>query len=287
MFIVNCIGGLGNQLFQYGLYVRLKSEYPRENVFFDIQMFDKYTLHNGYELDSIFNLDIDYANKYQKLLLTSHGFTSSVRAIRKIFPKFEVIEREECEFQYFPEFIENKENKYYKGYWQNYKYLIPVKEKLRKELSFSLDINDNKNIQCLNEIRNSNSVSIHVRRGDYIGHSLLGGICDLDYYKRAIKKTYELIDNPVFYIFSNDVSWVKENFAFINPIIIDFNKGCDSYKDMMLMSQCKLNVIANSSFSWWGAFLNNNQKYNVITPIYWTNSLIETKSLSPDDWISV
>lgn len=146
----------------------------------------------------------------------------------------------------------------------------------------------------MKKIINSNSISLHVRRGDYENNSsakrLHGGICTLNYYKQAIELVASRIKNPVFFIFSNDLKWARENLELekYKQVLVNLNKGNNSYKDMYLMSKCKHNIIANSSFSWWGAWLNANPKKIVICPKRWyNNKRLDSKDIVPESWIRI
>ena len=132
-----------------------------------------------------------------------------------------------------------------------------------------------------------NSVSIHVRRGDYLNgyyYETLGKICDIAYYQRAIGTIKERVDNPHFYIFSDDPDYVTENLTIENATFVNFNRGNDSWQDMYLMSQCKHNIIANSTFSWWGAWLNNNPQKVVVAPSHWFANMDNDEIVLPE-WI--
>ena len=139
-------------------------------------------------------------------------------------------------------------------------------------------------------LRTKSSVTIHVRRGDYLKSDIFSGICSLEYYKNAIIKACSLLENPIFLIFSNDSEWCIENFKEVlgnNKVyFISNNKGSDSYRDMQLMSKARCNIIANSSFSWWGAYLNKRGDQIVIVPNKWTNQL-EDKDIYLDNWIRI
>ena len=133
------------------------------------------------------------------------------------------------------------------------------------------------------------SVSLHIRRGDYLlpeNRELFGGICTLDYYRRAIDYILDKVKNPFFFIFSNDIVWVKENMNISNSLFITWNSGKDSWQDMFLMSKCKHNIIANSTFSWWGAWLNKNPQKIVISPSRFFN-VSNNSDIVPDTWTSI
>ena len=154
------------------------------------------------------------------------------------------------------------------------KYFEGIENDIKKDFRFKNQL-DNKNLEILNEIENSNSISIHIRRGDYMSpenYNMYGCIATPTYYKKAIKVIEEKVENPTFFVFSNDMDWVKKNIQINSRVFyIDINSGNGSYKDMQLMSNCKHNIIANSSFSWWGAWLNENKNKIVIAPKKWIN----------------
>jgi hypothetical protein len=149
---------------------------------------------------------------------------------------------------------------------------------------------NSKNFEIIDKINSTNSVSIHIRRGDYITDkyaSIYDGVCGVEYYDRAIKHILSKIENPIFFVFSDDCEWVKNNIDVPNANFIEWNLGKNSYIDMFLMNQCKHNIIANSTFSWWGAYNNSNLRDGiVISPVKWfaSDSFIEPL-IFPERWI--
>lgn len=285
MKIVNILGGLGNQMFQYALLVGLREAF-HEEVRVDVSGFSKYHLHNGLELERIFPIKLKQAETLP-FHIKKHTLSRYInRYAPFLFPH--------CQFEY-PDyrciddiFTKNRGNCYYLGYWQHYKYQSAYREQLLKVFDFARPLNDI-NEKTAEKMKMCNSIGIHVRRGDYLKHKLYKGICNLDYYKTAIGRLLEMIDNPSFFIFSNDMDWCKENLKKIignNEIVyVDWNKGQDSYCDMQLMTFCNSLVIANSSFSWWGAFLNGNQN-RIIAPKVWMNTDYNYEIQMPN-WIKV
>lgn len=272
MKIVKCIGGLGNQMFQYAIYKYMLN--IDNDTFLDISDFEDYNLHNGFELERVFNLDINYANysdiKNLKIEKKQY-FKKLLRKINKRFVSHKIIDAYK-----FDERIFQMKNVYLEGYFQNINYIKLVEKELRKDFSFNYNNLDRLNQNLINEIKSqTNSVSIHIRRGDYVddlsAFKIYGGICDKEYYEKAIKIIQDKVHNPKFYVFSNDINWVKSNLTINNCIYIDWNKDINSYKDLILMSNCKHNIIANSTFSWWGAWLNSNDDKIVVMPKKWTN----------------
>jgi hypothetical protein len=186
----------------------------------------------------------------------------------------------------------NTNKKYLEGFWQSYKYLDPIRKTLLEEITLKNPIED-KYRELLNQVDNTNSVSIHIRRGDYINnpktkwaHYTFG----IEYYEQAIKKIKEKIQNPTFFVFSDDMKWVKENLKTNSPTIYIQKPTVvkEDEEEMMIMSRCKNNIIANSSFSFWGAWLNQNPNKIVIAPEKWNNRYQkEYKDLLPSDWIKI
>lgn len=298
MKIVNIIGGLGNQLFQYAFAVALKAHNPEEEILIDTShfhtlFFKKYkgrNLHYGYELDKILGkVLIPVATPRQLAHLTRYMPNYLIsRFLRRYLPKLKTEYLEKADFLFDSEALSQKESLYYEGYWQAADYFSGIEEIIKE--AFRFKALDYENLKLVSKMQSSSSVSIHVRRGDYVTSAGFGGICDLGYYSRAIDYVLNHIDNPQFYIFSNDIKWCEENLIPLmknNPhCLVSHNKGSDSYKDMELMSYCHTNIIANSSFSWWGAFLNHNDKSLVICPTKWSNHCPNT-DIYLKSWIKV
>ncbi|HIP25044.1 MAG TPA: alpha-1,2-fucosyltransferase, partial [Archaeoglobus profundus] len=170
------------------------------------------------------------------------------------------------------------------GYWQTEKYFSDIRTDILKDFTVkekNTEIVDN----YLKQINNSNSVSIHVRRGDYLNHPDIG-VLDISYYKNAIEYIYNKVENPTFYIFSNDISWCEKNLDFIDDKII-INNTKSEIEDISLMKNCKYNIIANSSFSWWSAWLNINPSKIIIAPKIWMVKNPNNCKWVPDSWIEL
>jgi len=291
MRIVKVIGGLGNQMFQYALYLSLKDKFQNERILIDKRLFNSYKLHNGFEIDRVFHLDsVEYATQDEIKLVTFNVWNYKMQRIaRRILPRLETEFIEENEF-FYDNNVFNKGDLYYEGYWQNYNYFKELGSLIRNSFQFKNDLSL-LNSNLLNEIsKEAQSVSIHVRRGDYLNHKTFGGICNSNYYLNAIEYVKNIFHNPIFYFFSNDFTWCRD---VLLPLIgdskyffIDWNTKQDSYIDMQLMSYCKFNIIANSSFSWWAAWLNPNKDKKVIAPVKWTQNVI-SKDILPPDWILI
>lgn len=285
MQIVWCSGGLGNQMFQYAFYRSL--QLGGKNVALDISGFDGYELHNGFELDKVFSIKINLADKM--LVNDIKQKISQVNLLKRIWWKIFVNSRlgiEQKDFGYSSKFNNLQGLKYLKGYWQSEKYFDKFAAIIRDDFTFSVLNEINQPIA--EYILKANSISIHVRMGDYVNHPLHGGVCTIDYYQRAIDFIKSEVEDPMFFVFSNDVEWCKKNLQLENTIYVTGNDGENSYRDMQLMSMCKHNIIANSSFSWWGAWLNNNSDKIVIAPEKWFNDEnINTCDLLPESWMKI
>lgn len=284
MIIVRVFGGLGNQIFQYAFYKCL--EFNNDDVYLDISDYNIHHHHNGFELDKVFKIKFNKATNKEIKKISFDKKSFLYRLIRKIF-KIELVKTSEytemkdiCDVK-----IGNIEQEvYFNGFWQDIKYVEFIENELRKELIFNEKLSG-KNKDVIDKFIGRETVSIHIRRGDYLNNKSLGGICNNEYYLNAIEYINKVIDRPVFFIFSDDIEWVKNNFKLKSECIyVDWNKEEESYKDMQLMSMCKHNIIANSTFSWWGAWLNMNRNKIVICPKKWFNN--KNSNLQVNDWIS-
>lgn len=271
MIIVKVTGGLGNQMFQYALYKSLKIK--GNDVRLDpTSYYNVKKEHNGYELEKVFDIHPNNAKQSEIDKFDENNINILRRIKRKLLGDTKFIY--DTNEYVFNENLYKLKNSYLNGYWQSINYFKDIESELREDFTFKNEL-DIKNLEILNEIENSNSVSIHIRRGDYMSpqnFKIYGNIATEEYYKESIRIIEEKIENPTFFVFSNDMEWVKENIKINSKAFyIDINSGDDSYKDMQLMSNCKHNIIANSSFSWWGAWLNENKNKIVIAPKKWIN----------------
>lgn len=286
MKVIKIIGGLGNQMFQYSLFLSLCRRFPDEDIFTDTSYFSTYHLHNGLELERVFNIGLNQA-PFGKLLKVTYPvkWYKLSRAIRKFLPKRKTELVDTTEFVYNPE-VFTPHSKYYDGYWQAYIYFDDYRDLILEKFRFSMPINSESRKLIAELDANGNSVSIHIRRGDYLKDSIFAGVCGIEYYEKALDYIFSKISNPVFYVFSDDIDWCRDN---ITPLLngcecrfVDWNRGTDSPLDMLLMSKCSNNIIANSSFSWWGAYLNRHSEKIVCAPVKWTKTMSECHIQLPD-----
>jgi len=293
MIIVNIIGGLGNQMFQYAFGYATSKE-NNTKIKLDVRGFDAYSLR-AYEL-GLFNIEenLELQSTYSFLLNQLNGKNNSPlsKASRKVlrrllrFTKFYYQENKDYTFD---EGVFNiKIDTYFYGYWQNEKYF----KKYRKELLevFTLKNLHSKTIEYQQQIIKSEAVSLHIRRGDYVNDAFTNsvhGVCDIEYYKRAVMEVLKSKKQAHFFIFSDDLDWTKGNLDFIeNKTFVRLESNISDHEEMYLMSQCKYNIVANSSFSWWGAWLNQNSDKKVIAPKKWfKEGKLNSKNIIPNSWM--
>jgi len=290
MIITHIIGGLGNQMFQYaaGRALTIAKEV---SLLLDVSDLDQYPLHHGFELSRVFPITAEVATREDlRQLLGWRAHSLAFRILcRKPLSRFRrrslVIEPH---FNYWDSIRDVPEDCYIRGYWQSEKYFENIAGIIRRDFDFSSPMGS-ANQESAKRINSCNSVSLHVRRGDFARESKtlsIHGLCSIDYYHRAIACITENIKDPEFFVFSDDMRWARTHLRIAHPIhYMQGNLGVDSFKDMRLMALCRHHVIANSSFSWWGAWLNPNQKKIVVAPKQWFATEQNTNDLLPRDWI--
>jgi hypothetical protein len=263
MKIVSIKGGLGNQLFQYA-YGR-SIELSGKKIIFDTSFFygnkaRKDTARN-FKLNN-FNIEIkdNFSDK-------RHPFLNIYNKIKKKFG-FE------------------EEN-----FYQSEKYFKKIENNIRAEFTLK-NLMSNESLFWLKKISDTkNSVSLHIRRGDYIKNKIANkvlGTLPLDYYYNAIDIITKKIITPEFFIFSDDIEWVKNNLTLNFPVYFVSDQKIQDYEELILMSKCSNNIIANSTFSWWGAWLNSNSEKIIIAPQRWfKDSSIKNEQIIPEPWITI
>ena len=286
MIIVNLKGGLGNQMFEYALGRRLSLE-RKTSLKFDISGFP-FDHQRDYSL-SYFNItgEIATADKIRSLKYP-YGFLS------KVWRKFKFKILRVHNIGYEPQNILHGDNLYLDGYWQSFKYFENIRETLLKDFSLKIDLQKT-HPDLLDQAIKNNSVALAVRRTDYLLPENLKwlGVCSIDYYKKAIELIEKKVSNPIFFIVCDDLTWVKKNINFNHhPVVyvseLRQTKSITDYQELILMSKCKHNIIANSSFSWWPAWLNTNPDKIVIAPDIWfNNGNIKIDDIIPSTWIKL
>jgi hypothetical protein len=278
MIIVKLIGGLGNQMFQYatGRYLAHlhNTGLKLDTSFLNTDTKGAHTKRE-FELD-VFNLKPVFATEQEITPFIKKSANKVLRTIGRKLPfVFDRVYIAESGNAYHKEFMSYPKETYLDGFWQSEKYFLPIRDMLLTDLAFK-NQPEGLNKELLDKMASVNSVSIHVRRTDYVNNPTVNnfhGTCSLEYYQKAVEMISEKQGPVELFIFSDDINWCKENLKFAHPLTyISHNTGKKSYEDMRLMSHCKHNIIANSSFSWWGAWLNTHTGKTIIAPVRWYNS---------------
>lgn len=290
LVISRLVGGLGNQMFQYAAGRALATNLGCK-LLVDISDLIADRQHQGFELLKIFNCTVEVTDgahvrsvlgwqsskRVQNIL--RHPLLAPLRTRHLIL---------EPHFDYWPEFRKLTDPAYLMGYWQSEHYFDNVADIIRKEFTFRRPLTGD-NFELDKRISETNSVSLHVRRGDYVSNPsafATHGVCSIEYYETAIKYVSERIPSPNFFVFSDDMEWVRAHLEIRHPCCyVENNNGADSYIDMQLMSRCKHNILANSTFSWWGAWLNANADKLVTAPRRWFVNDADTPDLLPSAWV--
>jgi len=285
-FIIKFNGGLGNQMFQYAFGYALERTIKIKTLF-DMSFFEK-KYARPYQLD-IFNLQAKFVENFLLKLKLKIMWNNRKNLKNKSFMGLNFY----CEphFQYDKKAFRIPPNTFIEGFFQSEKYFKHVGNEIREAFTFKTKP-DKFNQYLIDTINESNSVSIHIRRGDYVEkkrYQDLYATCSLDYYKKGVEYIASKYENPKLFVFSDDIQWAKANWELpYETVFVDNNSGDKSYEDFRLMSLCKHNIIANSSFSWWGAWLNNNKEKIVIAPEKWFNDKkINQDDVIPSEWIKL
>jgi hypothetical protein len=281
-------GGLGNQLFQYAAG-RALADRLGAPLKFDLSEFETYLLRR-FELEK-FNINAGVATSEELagfIINPSRFQRRCTRLAISLGLGFNKIAFKECKFGYDDAFEKIRHPMYLNGYWQSEKYFKAAENKLRSELCLANKL-DGASQKILDEILPCSAVSLHIRRGDYITNpsaASVHGVCSLDYYYSAIRHITTLVQNPCFFIFSDDPQWAKDNLKISYSVqFVEANGPDRGVEDMWLMKSCKHHIIANSSFSWWAAWLNDRQDKIVIAPRIWfLDKKINTRDLIPEQW---
>lgn len=276
------IGGLGNQLFQYAAGRRV-AHVNNALLKIDISPFSKYTLHK-FSLHP-FNISAGIATPNEIASITN--VWQRVSSLYKPYYLRPIVK--EQFFHFDPNILDLSGDVYLDGFWQSEKYFKDVEGLIRNELSIKIKL-DAENRSIADEISNSKAISLHVRRGDYVNNlktNEVHGTCSLEYYSEATDVIAKQIPNPHFFIFSDDPVWVQKNLKIDYATTYVTNNDADkNYEDLRLMSLCRHHIIANSSFSWWGAWLNKSLEKIVVAPKKWFGiTERNSKDLIPEGWI--
>ena len=289
MIIVRLRGGLGNQMFQYALGRRLALE-NHTPLKLDTSEY-KTTIKREYKLNH-FNIAGDVASKEEVEQVTGSNKPSLERILYKLKigtrPYYERRVVQERVVGFDPRIMNVRPAVYLDGYWQSEKYFSVIGDTLRRDFTLRQGLS-REGESIARGMLDSQSVSIHVRRGDYVTDPIyqrLHGLCPLSYYIEAIGRFERLLDEPRFFVFSDDLSWARDNLELRNAAtFVDQKETATDCEDLILMSYCKNHIIANSSFSWWGAWLSANKGGLVLAPSMWfKDERVTPKDLIPESW---
>jgi len=292
MIVVRLMGGLGNQLFQYAFAKHLSvlnncelgidiSGLKHDGDAFSVNFTNREYYLDHYNTTIIKPLSKSYLKRFKGFWKRIHTMTGK---------KYQYIKEHNTTFD--QQMLAIKDNTLVEGYWQSEKYFKGIEHVIRKDLTLKKEIHG-QNKTIAEKIALTRSVSLHVRRGDYVSNPVFSkvlGACQPDYYERAIGLMNEKIENPTYFIFSDDIPWAKENLNFKGrpATFVTNNNEAQCFEDLRLMSMCENNIIANSSFSWWGAWLNAQAGKIIIVPEKWFNDLAMCDDdLIPAEWVKV
>lgn len=289
MVIVKLKGGLGNQMFQYALGRRI-SLINKVALKLDIEWFENVgnDTSREYELKHL-KIYEQFASKEEIKRLYKE--TGLIRNFRRLIPFNRRSYINERTSSFDPAIINLRDNVYLDGVWANEKYFLDIKELIREEFELRNQSNE-VNLKMTEQIGSVNSVAVHIRRGDYVSNPIANryhGLCSIEYYLHAVSEIAKKLKDPHFFLFSDDPQWVKDNLRIAYPIVyVDHNGPEQGHEDLKLMKICKHNIIANSSFSWWGAWLNSNLDKIIYAPSRWSNNRPgNNNDCVPQAWISL
>ena len=295
MIIVNLIGGLGNQMFQYACARALSIELGMP-LKVTLDMFAVYKSHNGPELERVFSLKLDVAQPAELRQMIGTLRVSQIvrRALAvKLFASLRgarFIAEPDC--RYWDGLLERaRAGGYLQGYWQSERYFLKHAAAIRRDFTFRQSLSG-QNARLAGAICDCVAVSIHIRRGDYANNPktfAMHGTCAPEYYFQAIENMRRRAPQARFFAFSDDPQWVNEVLLPRYPglVLVNHNRAENSYNDMRLMSLCRHHIIANSSFGWWGAWLNPNPDKIVIAPRNWFANGMDSTDIVPDTYIRI
>ncbi len=287
MIVVKLMGGLGNQLFQYAagrcLSYLHKTELKLDLSFLNAPANDAYTKRE-FALN-VYKAPMPIASEAEVAKFTRPKGAVMSTLQRKLPILFSSVTVNESGNSFHKEFFSYPANVYLNGFWQSEKYFLQIREVLLSELQLKDPLSEG-NKALASEISGSNAVSLHIRRGDYVSNKNaleFHGICSLSYYQNAIEYVKHHKGEIKLFVFSDDLKWAQENFTQSNVVFVS---GNPAHVDLYLMSLCKHNIIANSSFSWWGAWLNANKEKMVVAPKNWfAKPEMNSPDIYPPGWM--
>lgn len=285
MVIVQLKGGLGNQMFQYAAARRLAAEHGIE-LKLDLSFLEAETVQHTKRDFELYKLNIN----------AGIATCKEIQAIKKkrwknLFCPALIKDKGVADFS--KKVTRCSDHVYLDGYWQSEKYFKSISPVIRNEFTFKQPLAKDYFLNIKHQIENSDSISLHFRRGDYVDNPKTNkyhGVSSLNYYQKAVERITKKINNPTLFIFSDDIQWVMAHFKSEHPIVFIKQSDEGLHSDFRLMSICKHNIIANSSYSWWAAWLNENENKTVIAPKKWYEhqpSQDHVSDLLPREWITL
>lgn len=293
MKLIAATGGLGNQMFDYAFMVRLSKEHSARLFHPYSDKSGRYG-HAGFQLQEVFSLrPEDRIYHFGTTLFGAYWH------VGRVFPKkmrpflLRIAGMREVKvaenFVFYPEVLHSThKNELFMGTWQSQKYFAGAEDEVRQAFAFKEELLNEPTRKLREAIVSCNAVSLHVRRDDYLSTTYaqgFGGICTPEYYRKAIAHIKENTEQPKLFVFSDDINWCRENLDVADATFVDCNHGEESWQDMYLMSRCQHNIIANSTFSWWSAWLNAHPRKIVVAPDRWWNGLKD--DVVPDEWVRI
>lgn len=287
MIVVKIKSGLGNQMFQYALGRRLSLEW-REDLKFDISWFrniNSNETQRKLEIDQ-FDVKINQATD-EEIIKSMRGiFIGSItKFIDRIIGR---LDRNHF-YRFYKYLLKKKKFVYLDGYFQNFNYFNSIRDVLLSDFTLKNGFSEEAK-KIKGDIESADqSVAVHIRRGDFVTTCKnWNGLCDINYYKSALAEVQKKYVKIKVYIYSDDIKWAQENIKFDSQMVFVSRPSLSSVEELMLMSLCKHQIIANSTFSWWAAWLNQNSQKIVIAPVRWLLADdIDTTGLLPASWVKI
>lgn len=273
--MVRISGGLGNQMFQYAFARALQIRGNR--IYMHWHPHHSKSEHNGFELDRVFQTQLS-----DRIPLVSQ---SPLKRGQALWQRKTARKREVHELQFQAHFLETQTG-YLDGYWQSEQYFESISDKICADFEFK-PLKGPKNFELQQQLTQRESCSIHIRKGDYVGHPELGSICDQAYYNNALNELDARHPHCLLVVFSDDIEFSKDLLKGRENIhFCDWNHGDDSWMDMTLMGRCTHHIIANSSFSWWGAWLTKSVGLT-LAPKVWSSKFKHQTEVCHNNWLLV
>lgn len=290
--ILKIKGGLGNQMFQYAFGRRIQEDIGGRLIL-DLSDYKenkkrkpsivKFITNNNIYLDESGKYNIKYDRKKNLILRIGMKFFPLI--VYQFFNKFGIYVYDGEKYFNLNIKKENKEFLYFNGYWQSEKWFESISLKIKSEFLFN-NLIKIKSKEIINIIKSSNSVCVHIRLGDYLDKkNSVFNICNKKYYLNSINEIKNIVINPVFFIFSDNIGYVKNNFNLINLNVVFVDNG-DDFEDILLMCNCKHFIISNSTFSWWAQYLGCYENKIVIAPTIWRKDKT-VNDIYLNDWVTI